>query len=182
MWFTETPWPPIMICAAGTLLLLIAWKRNARSLYLYGIVSLVIAAAAIFFIERTIVTEVEKVEQLTLDLTDAVKQDDVKKVTGLIDSFPYRKIAEYGMSQYRVDDTTTISDLSARWDDDEKTIISHFRATGRVKTKPAGYWTRQVPTRWELTWKKNENGEWKITGIQRLHYTSGEKQGTFDPP
>jgi hypothetical protein len=171
-----------MVCAAGVLLLLIAWFRNARPRFLYAIAGLVAVSLAIFLVEKMVVTDVETVEQHTLDLADAVRQDDVKKVVSFLNSIFMRTAVEFGMAKYQVSDDISITDISARWNDEATKILSHFRANGKTKEKPHGSWSRHIPTRWELTWKKDADGNWKVTDIQRLDPIKGDKIGMFDAP
>lgn len=182
MWFTETPWPPIAICGVAAGLLLIAWFRNARSLYLTGIVGLGIAAVLIFFIEQAVVTETENVERLQLELVEAVKEDDLERVLSHISdsSLTVRLKVRGGMTMVRVNSDLSITDDSARWSDDGKTIISHMRANGRASLKPKGQAERHFPTRWEFDWVRNSDNEWKIVDIRRLNPLTGEVIGWTD--
>jgi hypothetical protein len=182
VWFTETPWPPIMICAAGALLLIIAWFRNARPRFLYAIAGLAVLSLAIFLVEKMVVTDVETVEQHTLNLAEAVRLDDAKKAVSYMDSIVTRLAVKSGMSKYQVSDDISITDISARWNDEGTKILAHFRANGTAREKPNGSWFRHIPTRWELTWKKDDKGEWKISDIQRLDPIKGDKIGYFDAP
>lgn len=184
MWLIENPWPPIAICGALACLLWIAWFRNARSLYLYGMIGLGVLAALFYFLESAIVTEPEKVEQLQRELAEAVRRDDPESVVSYISESKTVLRAEImlGMSRYRVESDLEITDDRARWNDDKTKIISHLRANGRAGMKPGGDFARHVPTRWEFTWDKNSEGEWKIVSVQRLHPVSGEQIGMLDRP
>src|SRR5258707_10951480 len=75
-WFTETPWPPIFILGIVACALLAVWSSRKRGIWLVGAGLMIVAAAAVFFIEKSVVTEAERVEQHVLDLTGAFQRKE----------------------------------------------------------------------------------------------------------
>src|ERR671918_623537 len=78
MWFTETPWPPIIILLVVCCFLVAAWQGSRRGAYLGGVAVLLAACVGIFLLEENIVTDAELVEQHVHDLCRAFQRKDLK--------------------------------------------------------------------------------------------------------
>ena len=184
MWFTETPWPPIFISIAAMVLLLAAWYRNARNLYLLGAVGLGLACVAIYCFEKWYVTEnetgVETVESHIPELAKAVEADNVDDVLRFFaeENEKDRKVVRSGLDWARINGSIRITDVQVRYNDDRSAILSHFRANGEASLKGNSSATRRFTTRWELTWKLIGD-EWKIVHMERLDPM--KKKKTVDP-
>src|SRR5436190_21765029 len=76
IWFTETPWPPIIILAIIAIACLAVWTSQKRAAWLLAGLLTVAAAVGVFVIERSIVTEAERVEQSVHDLAAAFQRKD----------------------------------------------------------------------------------------------------------
>ncbi len=182
MWFTETPWPPIFLCGAMAVLSLAVWRRSGRAVFLYAVIGLGIACIGIYAFEQWYVTEPEEVEKEVFALALAVEADDVDRTVGFIsaDRLLLRIAVRGGMSQVRIEDGIRVTDVQAAYTEDGKSVVSRFRANGRV-TQKGGDAGQHASTMWELTWQKRD-GKWQITGIQRLDPLNGDKMGMTDPP
>src|SRR3974390_385949 len=75
-WFTENPWPPIFILGIAACAMLAVWSAQKRGIWLMGTLTALIAAVAVFVVERAIVTEGERVEKKVLELTAAFQSRD----------------------------------------------------------------------------------------------------------
>ena len=82
MWFTETPWPPILILSVIGVLLFLGWVSQRKTGYLAGVALCVALCGFVFVLEQQIVTETERVEQRLLDFTAAFQRDSA----GVMDS------------------------------------------------------------------------------------------------
>jgi ketosteroid isomerase-like protein len=183
MWFTETPWPPMLIGVIVAFILFLGWTSQRRTVYLLGAIGCLLGCVAIYLVEEAIVTESEAVEQLVLDLADAVERDDADAALShfgsSLSSIGYRTAVAGAMAAYDIQDDMRITDLHVRMEDDGQTAVSHFRANATIAAK-TGSMQHYGPTRWELTWKRDAAGEWKITDVQRLNPITGEAIGFLD--
>lgn len=170
MWFTETPWPPIFICGVAAFVLLLAWFTTMRGAYLLAVAGLGMLSVAIYFVERLIVTEAERVEAAIHALASTVESNDVERILPFIaeDNQTDRDLVRRGMKMARVESTLRITDVQVEMNSGGATAVSRFRANGHVTGRPPYSFSRHVATRWRLTWKRDADGEWKVTRIERL--------------
>lgn len=187
MWFTETPWPPIlMICVIGVLLFL-GWLSQRKTGYLAGLALCVALSGFVFVLEQQIVTESERVEQRLMDFAVVFQRDSLQR--GLLnaivgggaepesmkflmkDAKDVRQMTEQALNMVDVQDDVRISDVHTKLSNNNSRAITQFRASASVTV--SGYNAARQPTRWELTWGK-EGDEWKILRATRLHFMSGQ--------
>ena len=190
MWFTETPWPPIIgLCVIGVLLFL-GWLSQRKTMFLVGVALCLALCGIVFVIEQQIVTERERVEQTLLDFAAAFQRDSMQQ--GLVnfvipgpgpESLRYisatadstRQMATTALNYVDLPEPVRISDVRTTMSNNDSRAITHFRATATVR---AGGFADgiQQPTRWELTWQR-EKGDWKILRATRLHFFNGQPLG-----
>lgn len=173
-WFTETPWPPIVICSMAAVLLIAAWYPNRRGVYLCGAGGLVVVSVAIWFVERQIVTESERVEAAVYGVTSAFQRNDR---AATLDYFSpqvvfLRQLVSLALKYYDVQDDMRITDLHVTMKANDTLAISHFRANATVVSERLGDLGYRS-SRWEVTWRK-EADDWKITEVRRLDPITGE--------
>ena len=140
MWFIDTPWPPILICVVMGVILFLVWSSNKRGMFLLGAAGMVVAAVMIFFIERLIITEAERIEANVYALADAVKADDVERTLSFFSErvgSGRAKIAT-AMSLYDISDDMRITDLQVEVTAANSIGTSHFRANGTITGKGSG--------------------------------------------
>ena len=169
MWFTDTPWPPILICVVIGVILFLVWSSNKRGMYLLAAGGTIVAAAMVFVVEQIVITEAERVEANVYALADAVKADNIDQTMSFFSERAgggRAKIAT-AMSLYDIDDNMRITGLQVEIIAANSIGTSRFRANGMVTGKGSGIRGRGT-TRWLLTWSREE-GEWKITDVKRLH-------------
>lgn len=187
MWFTETPWPPIIgLCVVGVLLFL-GWMSQRKTVFLAGVALCLALCGVVFVIEQQIVTERERVEQRLLDFAVAFQQDSMQQ--GLVNllvrgqepaSLSYisasadgtRRMAEAALNFVDIPEAVRISDVRTTMSNNDSRAVTQFRASATVRAGGHVDGFHQ-PTRWELTWQR-EKGDWKILRATRLNFMSGE--------
>ncbi len=187
MWFTETPWPPIIgLCVVGVLLFL-GWMSQRKAMFLAGVALCLALCGIVFVVEQQIVTERERVEQRLLDFAVAFQRDSMQQ--GLVNllirgpepaSLSYisasadgtRRMAEAALNYVDLPEAMRISDVRTTMSNNDSRAVTQFRASATVR---AGGNADGVhyPTRWELTWQR-EKGDWKILRVTRLNFMTGE--------
>ena len=185
MWFTETPWPPILILSVLSVLLFLGWLSQRKTGYLAGVALCVALCGLVFVVEQQIVTETERVEQRLLDFTAAFQRDSLQRgllnaVVGggpeleslkFIQGDEVRRLATHALDLVDIQDDVRISDIRTRMTNKDSRAITQFRASASVTV--SGYNAVRQPSRWELTWGK-EDGEWKVLRATRLNFLSGQ--------
>jgi hypothetical protein len=173
-WFTETPWPPIFILGIAAALLLAIWSSQKQGSWLIGAVILCMAAVAVFFVERAIFTEAERVEQNILDLTAAFQRKDRERTLSFfsMQAPDLRDMAVYALNLVDFPKGIDIKDVSVRLTNENTRAIAHFRANGTVSVR--GFATQHAASRWQVTWQK-EGNDWKIIDVVRLDPIKDEK-------
>jgi hypothetical protein len=177
MWFTETPWPPILIGSVLAVLLVAAWQATGRASHLIGVAALAVLSGGVYLAERWIVTPAEEIEAAVYGLATSFQQRNLEACLDHISaSAPLdRGLVAGAMNLVEVEDDLRITDLSVDMKAENSRGISHFRANATVSVKGFGNQGRQ-PTRWLLTWQR-EAGRWRVIRIQRLNTITGEPIG-----
>ena len=176
MWFTETPWPPILICSVIAILFAVVWYAKQRAVFLLGVPVMLVCGVAIYFVEQSIVTEAELVEAAVLDLAETVERGDTEETLSFIsaNATALRLVIGTALTLVTVEDDLRITDLNVTMMAQNSRAKSHFRANGSFTHRSLGA-TSNRPTRWELTWQR-EGGEWKIVKVDMLDPITGEKK------
>ena len=176
-WFTEDPWPPVLILAVMALVFGLAWNATRRGVFFLAAVGAVFLGLAVFIGEEMIVTESERVEEQVLALADAVRRGENEKVPAFFASSAddLRKEIAAHVEDVQFEDLR-ITDLAVTLEPGGTQAQSHFRANG------SGTWKKTLSsnfsTRWNLTWR-NEGGTWKVVQVERLDPIKGEVIGTW---
>jgi hypothetical protein len=198
MWFTETPWPPIIVCVVLGTLSGIAWHSQRRPLYLWGIPLCLVLSGAVYGLEKIIITERERVEIELHHLVDAFVEEcetpkDVWQRMGMAagiglesKTLSYispkaenvRRSAVGALMFVSRIDYLRITDVSTEMKASDSRALTHFRANAGVVVP--NIYEGHHASRWELTWQR-EAGEWKVIRAQRLDPITGQEIGTLDP-
>ena len=167
-WFTETPWPLVFILAVIACIMLAAWSAQKRGIWIVGSLAAILAAVAVVFVERTIVTESERVEQSVLDLTRAFQRKDHDRTLSFISlqAPELRKLAEAALADVDVRDDLSVKDMHVRLTNEDTRAVSRFRANGTIAYKGMNFGTQ--PSLLEVTWRK-EGGDWKVIEVRRFN-------------
>ena len=185
MWFTETPWPPILIFCVFGVLLFLGWVSQRKTGYLAGVALCLALCGLVFVVEQQIVTETERVEQRLLDFTAAFQRDSLQRglLNAVIGGGPeleslkflqgdeVRRLATHALDLVDIQDDVRISDIRTKMSNKDSRAITQFRASASVTV--SGFNAVRQPSRWELTWGK-EDGEWKVLRATRLNFMSGQ--------
>lgn len=180
MWFTETPWPPIMILAAIAAGFGAAFLSTQRAKHILPILLLGVLAIGVYVIEEQIVTERERVETSIHEVAAAFQRQDM---TGTLAYFSEQALtlrlkAAGALLGVQVQDDLRITDVSVEMSNSESRARAHFRANGSFSVVPYGDVGHQ-PTRWNVDWQK-EGGEWRIVNVERLDPINGEVMDIFE--
>ncbi|MSR60120.1 MAG: hypothetical protein EXS05_21180 [Planctomycetaceae bacterium] len=179
MWFTENPWPPLMISGILACILLGAWYSRRRNGLLLAGLAAIAGCVAIYFIEKSIVTDAEVVEANIYKLTSSFQNKDRDAVLALISvqALELRQLVSKAMRDVDLGSDLDIKDVSVELINDKSQAITHFRANGTVTYRQFNAGFR--PSRWELRWQR-EGADWRIVEIVRLHPLKNERMGVFD--
>lgn len=175
MWFTESAWPPIVVGCAIAATLLAIWFSSRRGAPLVAALVVLLLCVGVYFVEQSIVTPAEAVEQAVLDLTHAFQQKDVAETLSFF-SARYdegRNLANQGLQFVDVEEDLRITDLWVKVTAKDSRAESHFRASATVSTSMGGSHGFQ-PSRWMLTWQR-EGGEWRIIDVRHLNVVNGDE-------
>lgn len=179
MWFTETPWPPIIILAVLAIGFAAAFLSTQRARHVPPILLLGALAVIVYVVEQQVVTERERVEQSIHDVAAAFQRRDVD---GTLRHFSeqailLRGIAMTALAAVEVQDDLRITDVSIEMKNADSRAKAHFRANGSFAVIGYGDVGHQ-PTRWNVDWQK-EGGQWRIITVERLDPITGESMDIF---
>ncbi len=177
MWFTEDAWSPIVVCVLIAALCLAAAFMAQRAKLLWAVAVMLVAAVAIFFVERAIVTDTEQVEGQLTELVDTFvresKETPKNKQPQCVRFFAERNDRDKAriaaaVALVRVNDVR-VTDVQIKVTNQGTRALTQFRANGTVAIGSEG---GHFPTRWELSWQK-EAGEWRVTTTRMLNTVNG---------
>jgi hypothetical protein len=174
-WFTENPWPPIFLLFVVAGMLVAAWTSQKRGIWLLGALTALVAAAAVYFIERSVVTEAERVEMKVHAVAGAFERKDKDATLAFfsVQSPEVREMVADALEWVDLPDGVDIKDMSVRMSNENTRAVARFRANGNVSVRK--FAPHHEASRWEVTWQK-EAGEWKIIAVDRLDLIKDEKR------
>ena len=187
MWFTETPWPPVIVLSVIGVLCFLGWLSRRQTGYLAGAALCVALCGFMFVLERQIVTERERVEQRLFEFAEAFQRDSLQQgLANMVIGGPVPRTLSFisasagdvqnmAVEALRLvdgQDDVRISDVRTTLTNNDSRATTHFRASATVNVVAMGNVGRQS-TRWELTWQR-EKGEWKVLRAQRLNFMTGK--------
>lgn len=178
MWFTENPWPPIIIAGLLALIFLVLWNSRRQARYLAVAVALILLGVGFYFLERAIVTEGERLQQLTVQLCEdfRTKKPVLQYVS---DGNPKLKaLFTAAVATINIHSDLRLSDFQSTVTSGNNEGTVHFRANATVDFmgNNVGY----QPARLILTYRR-EKGEWKLTDVKRLNPINGREMALLEP-
>jgi len=178
-WFTETPWPPIFLLLIAAAAMIAIWSSQKKGFWLLGALAAIVAAVAVFFVEKQIITETERVEQDIYGLTNAFVRKDANATLAFFSQQApeLQEMARQALEWVDLPNGIDVKDMHVRLSNENTRAVTHFRANGAVSFKGMG--THAAASRWEVTWQK-EGGDWKIIQVERLHPLKDERMRIFD--
>jgi len=179
-WLTENPWPPIFILAIAACVMVAVWTSQKRGAWLVGALTAVIAAVAVFFVENSIITEGERVEQQVRDLVQAFVRSDRDKVVSFFSAKApeLRALALRGLDLVEFPSGIDVKDVTVKMSNENTRAVSLFRANGVVSVKGMGA-RQHMASRWQVTWQK-EGNDWRIVEVVRLDPYKDESMPILD--
>lgn len=178
MWFTENPWPPMLIVGLIALVYLVMWNANRRGLHLVIAFFLLLSCGGIYLLERAIVTDGEKLQLRVRQLCEdfRVKKDVSDYVS---DSHPGLKLMfQTAINLVTVQSDMRLSDFQTTFSNENSRGKVHFRANATINVVGVGDVGYQ-PARLNIIFQR-ENGEWKIIEVERLNPINGKKMDTLE--
>ncbi len=179
MWFTEDPWPPVLLCGLVALIGLGLWASSKRAIHL-GLVALcALATIGFVLLEQSIVTENEQFEQQVRTLCDQFRRKDV----ALLDQFSaqnpeLKAMAGTALAMVTVEDDLSVTDFQTRVTNQGSRATCHFRVNATISLTMLGKVGRQ-PARFLLVFAR-EGDAWKIIEVKRLNPVNGKEMGVLD--
>lgn len=178
-WFTENPWPPIVILGLIAAGCLAVWSSQKSGKWLVGALAAAAGAVVVYLVAQSVVTEGERVAQQIHALAEAFTKKDHDRTLSFFSpqALEWRAQCETAMNWVEFPNGIDIKDVGVEVSNENSRAVSRFRANGTVSLK--GTATMHAASRWEVTWQK-EAGQWKIIDVQRLNPYKDEKMGPFD--
>ena len=174
MWFTENPWPPMLIAALAAVVFLMLWSSNRRGLHFVLAAACLLAGAGIYLLERLIVTEGERLQQRVVQLCLDFRDKKPAVVGYVSDSFPQLKdMFTEALATVTIQSDLRMSDFQVKLTDDHSHGTVRFRANATINVSGYGDVGYQ-PAQLELVFQR-EKGEWKIIEIKRFNPINGKE-------
>ncbi len=177
MWFTEDPWPPVLILIVLAVVMGIAWNATRRGKYILFGFGAVVMGLGVLVVEDMIITPGEELEAQVLALADAVKRGDTPTVLEFFKSEALKSTVGSQLENITIEGDLPITDLEVQVDDKAITAVSHFRANTSARWKKAP--PVSGPSRWNLYWERTATQPWKIHKIERLDPIKGNVINTW---
>lgn len=175
MWFTENPWPPILIVATLATALACLWFQRQQTKYLAGAIALALACVPIFFVEQSIVTEGEKIEANVRAMVDHCVRGDADGVLDFVaaNANESRATIIQALNLVDVEDDARVTDVEVKLETGKTQATSRFRCSATINLHMMQHRARH-PSHWRLRWRLI-SGKWKVTDIHRLDVVTGEQ-------
>mgnify|MGYP003353082216 CR=1 FL=1 len=179
MWFTETPWPPILILAVIGIGFLAAAVQTQRANWLIAVMLTVLLAGGVWWVERIIVTPAEQVEVALLSMINAFqKNNDADTVKYISPGNPSLiALAKTGIALVDIDPDYRVTDIQINMSNQNTTASSHFRLNATIRMTTQGN-LGHMPLRFQGKWKR-EGEQWKLTVLEELDPIRGDVLNRF---
>ena len=177
MWFTENPWPPMLVSAIAALTCLGIWNNDQRKQYFLLACAFLAMTGGIYAVERAIVTEGERLQDSVVELSQQFRQRDLKALDHFSDSVPeWKSVCQTAMNSVEIRDDLRLFSFDTTITNHNSRAKVHFRATATISAMGV---TAHHPLRCILTFQK-EGGLWKIIDVERLDPIKGDKMEVMD--
>ena len=176
MWFTENPWPPMLLAGLGALVCFGLWNSGRRNLYFVLALVFMAMTGGIYAVERVIVTDGEKLQGEVAQLCDQFRHRDPATLDHFSTTAPeLRVLCKTAMEMVEIRDDLHLTDFRSTLSGENSRASVHFRANATVSVMSfSGHHT----FRCVLGFRK-EGGAWKIIDLQRLDPIKGDKIDTM---
>ena len=178
MWFTENPWPPMLIVALGALICAALWTKDRNARYLFGALICMVLTGGLYGFERAVVTEGERLQDDVSQMCDQFRKRQPETLDHFSESAPeFRILCETAMKMVEIGDDMRLTAFETTFTDNNSRANIHFRANATISFMGI---TRSHPFRCIFTYQK-EGGRWKIVQVQRLDVIKGDKIDIMAP-
>ena len=177
MWFTENPWPPMLLAGLGSLVCFGLWNSNRRNLYLMSAFVFLAIVGVVYVVERAIVTDGEKLQAEVVQLCDQFRKRDPATLDHFsVNSTDLRLLCKTAMEAVEIHDDLRLTDFHTKLTGQNSQASVHFRANATIST--LGF-TGHHPFRCVLDFQI-VGGAWKIVDVQRLDPIKGDKMSVME--
>jgi hypothetical protein len=165
-WFTETPWPPFLICLIIAAGLFARWIVLRERRFLVASLAFLGVGGVIIVVSMLIVTERERVASSLYALARAVEQGDAERSASFFSDQDDadRTLVRGAVAAVKIDGPIHITDLVIDMSSAQSRATATFRASATARFENT---SGRALTRWELTWQR-EGPDWKIVRVRRL--------------
>ncbi|MFN5314905.1 MAG: hypothetical protein ACK5FF_10645 [Planctomyces sp.] len=174
-WFTENPWPLVLLLISAAVIGVVLQLRRCWQLA----AGLLLSAAAVYVLETQIVTVSEQLEQRLDGIRLAFVHDDLAQIRSFIspDNPDLVSQAEDGLKLVQVSAGLHLKEVQVQVEAGDQRATVQLRANGNVTQRDSGQ-PMYIATRWRTTWERGE-GTWLLRDVQRLDPVSGQSIGVF---
>lgn len=177
MWFTENPWPPMILAGLGALICYGLWNNDRRNLYFILTFVFLAMTGIIYAVERAIVTDGEKLHQEVVVLCDQFRKRDPATLSHFsATASDLKALCQTAMDTVEIGDDLRLTDFNTKLTNQNSRASVHFRANATISV--SGF-RQHYPFRCILGFQK-EAGDWKIVDVQRLDPIKGDQIGVMD--
>ena len=177
MWFTENPWPPMIISGLCGLISLVIWNARRQHKLLYLACVFFASTGAIYAMERSIVTEGERLQADVVQMCDQFRRRDPRTLDHFADSATeWKATCKLAMEMVEIRDDLHLTDFRTSVTDLGRVGKVHFRANATITAMET---TAHHTFRCILTYEK-KGSDWKITGVERLDPIRGDSMGIME--
>ncbi len=178
MWFTENPWPPMLIACFGALICFGLWNADRRNLYFFLAMAFLGMTGGIYAVERVIVTEGERLQDDVAMLCHQFQHRDPKTLDHFSDTAPeWKTLVSETMKVVTIQDDLRLTDFQTIVTNEHSRATVHFRANATIS---AMGFNGHHPFRCIFSFQK-EGGQWKIIDVQRLDPIKGDPIEIMEP-
>lgn len=172
MWFTENPWPPMLIAGLAALICVALWNTDRNARYLVGAIICLLLTGGLYGVERAVVTEGEQLQGDVSQMCDQFRKQQPETLDHFSDSAAeYRTLCETAMKMVKIGDDLRLTDFHTTFTNNRSRANVHFRANATITVMGM---TSPHPFRGIMIYQR-EGGRWKVVEVQRLDVIKGDK-------
>jgi len=174
MWFTENPWPGIILFGLVGLSCLALMMNSQRKIY--GLLSglFFLLAGGCYLLERAIITDGELAQQRVVSMAEDFQKRSPQVLDHISPQAPeLQTMVKSVMDLVEVQDDLRLTDFQTNVTNEGSRAQVRFRANATLSVRGMGNVGRQ-PARFEVTLGK-EQGTWKLLAVRRLNVIKDEE-------
>ena len=178
MWFTENPWPPMLIAGLCALICVALWNADRNGRYLIGAIICLLLTGGLYAVERAVVTEGERLQGDVSQMCNQFRRQQPETLDHFSESATeLRALCESAMNMVKIGDDLRLTDFQTTFTNNRSRADVHFRANATITIMGM---TSPHPFRGILTYQR-EGGTWKVVDVQRLDVIRGDKIDIMAP-